>query len=129
MAQICSVYASIPSRTLRHWRRRHASWLSIHLPQELDAHGVCEQIQATSAWTGVHLNLQPLRMLKSPRAFNAVLYDFEFMVRQALLAPARFTHPVGPSQLSAGVMQQRPAVVILHIVFFRGDRGSTMSGN
>ena len=97
--------------------------------QELDAHGVCEQIQATSAWTGVHLNLHPLRMLKSPRAFNAVLYDLEFMVRQALLAPARFTHPVGPSQLSAGVMQQRPAVVILHIVFFRGGRGSTMSGN
>ena len=59
---------------------------------------------------------QPLQMVKSPRAFNAELYDFEFMVRQALLAPARFTHPMRPSQLSAGVMQQRPAVVILHII-------------
>ena len=42
-------------------------------PQALDAHGVSEQMQAVAAWTGVHLNLQPLQMLKSPRAFNAAL--------------------------------------------------------
>lgn len=66
---------------------------------------------------------QPLQMVKSPRAFNAELYGFEFMVR----APARFTHPMRPSQLSAGVMQQRPAVVILHIVCLRGGRSSAMA--
>ena len=46
-------------------------------PQALDARGASEQLQAVAAWTGVHLNLQPLQMLKSPRAFNAALYDFQ----------------------------------------------------